>query len=470
MTVSAVARARPLYPPAIEAPANPLSTFPLLYQAVQNPLRTLPRSTYTDPVTLYRPSPTRTVAWICHPDLIEDLLVDKQGRFHKHDFEERVLGSAIGDGLLTARGDHWRWQRRTLAPLFRPGEIAAYVPKMADVARAMTDTWRATARVRGDDTFRSAFDREMVDVTFRIISATMLAGGEPAEAETIKQAGDDYLRPSSWEVAFAILQLPRWLWNPAKGRMGRSARRMRDAITQIVERHANSPGAANGSGDLLARLLAARDPETGQAMGRDLVIDNLLTLLNAGHETTARALTWTVYLLSQAPDWQERARAEVLGVVGDTAIGAGDLDRLEIVERVLKESMRLYPPAAVLARTPKAPTTLGGIAYKPGDQLVVPIWSLHRHEALWDDPCRFDPDRFLPEREAAMARLQFMPFGAGPRVCIGSGFAMAEAKVLLAEMLRSASFSFAGDRPPEPISRVTLRPRHGMTMDVTLTD
>jgi cytochrome P450 len=207
-----------------------------------------------------------------------------------------------------------------------------------------------------------------------------------------------------------------------------------------------------------------------QAMGRDLVIDNLLTLLNAGHETTARALTWTVYLLSQAPEWQERARAEVLDVVGDAAIGAGHLDRLEIVERVLKEAMRLYPPAAVLARTPKAPTTLGGIAYKPGDQLVVPIWSLHRHEALWDDPGRFDPDRFLPEHEAAMARLQFMPFGAGPRVCIGSGFAMAEAKVLLAEMLRAASFSFAGDRPPEPISRVTLRPRHGMTIDVTLGD
>jgi cytochrome P450 len=470
MPVSAALRAKPFYPPAIQAPANPLSTLPFLYLAVQNPLRTLPRSTYTTPVTLHHPTRSRTVAWICDPQLIENLLVDKQGRFHKHNFEERVLGPAIGDGLLTARGDHWRWQRRTLAPLFRPSEIAAYVPRMAAVARDMTGRWRETARAQGTATFRAAFDREMVDVTFRIISATMLAGGEPAEAETIKRAGDDYLRPSSWEVAFAILQMPRWLWHPAKGRMGRSARRMREAITQIVERHASAPDAANESGDLLARLLAARDPETGQAMGRDLVIDNLLTLLTAGHETTARALTWTAYLISQAPEWQETARAEVLDVVGDAAISAGHLDRLDVVERILKESMRLYPPAAVLARTPKAPTELGGIAYKPGDQLVVPIWSLHRHEALWDDPGRFDPDRFLPEREAAMARLQFMPFGAGPRVCIGSGFAMAEAKVLLAEMLRSASFSFAGDRPPEPISRVTLRPRHGMAMDVRLAD
>jgi cytochrome P450 len=294
----------------------------------------------------------------------------------------------------------------------------------------------------------------------------MLAGGEPAEAETIKNAGDDYLRPSSWEVAFAILQLPSWLWHPAKGRMARSARRMRDAVTAIVARHADLPESGASSGDLLARLLEARDPKTGMQMSRELIIDNLLTLLNAGHETTARALTWTIYLLAKAPAWQAEARAEVCDVVGAEAISADHLERLTITERVLKESMRLYPPAAVLARTPKAPTTLGGVAFQPGDQLVVPIWCVHRHEQLWDDPGRFDPDRFLPEAEARMARMQFMPLGAGPRVCIGAGFAMAEAKVLLAEMLRSAEFTYSGTREPEPISRVTLRPRDGLAVDV----
>lgn len=468
MNVSGDLAAKPLYPPAIKAPPRPLSSLPFLYFAVQNPLRTLPKSTYTAPVTLHHPTRTRTVAWICDPNLIEEVLVDKQRRFHKHNLEERVLGPAIGDGLLTARGDLWRWQRRTLAPLFRPAEIAACVPKMAEVGRNMTKYWHEKVRAQGTNTFRAAFDREMVDVTFRIISATMLAGGEPAEAETIKRAGDNYLRPSSWEVAFVLLQLPRWLWHPAKGRMRRSARQMRKAVTAIVERHANAPSAANVGGDLLARLLAARDPQTGAQMSRELVIDNLLTLLTAGHETTARALTWTVYLLSQAPGWQAKARAEVANVVGTGEITGDQLDRLTLVERVLKESMRLYPPAAVLARTPKAPTKLGGLDYKPGDQLVVPIWSLHRHEQLWDDPARFDPDRFLPAREARMARLQFIPFGAGPRVCIGAGFAMAEAKVLLAEMLRAASFKYAGDREPEPISSVTLRPRHGMAMDITL--
>ncbi len=377
-----------------------------------------------------------------------------------------MLGPAIGAGLLTARGDHWRWQRRTLAPLFRPAEIASYVAKMADVARAMTDDWRDRRAGATAAPFRCAFDREMVDVTFRIISATMLGGGEPAEADTIKRAGDDFLRPSSWEVAFTILQLPPWLWHPAKGRMRRAAREMRDAVTAIVARHARDTAGQDESGDLLARLLAARDPETGEAMGRDLIVDNLLTLLNAGHETTARALTWTIYLLAKVPAWQAKARAEVADVVGSAEISADHLDRLTVIERVLKEAMRLYPPAAVLARTPIAPTQLGGIPYQPGDQLVVPIWSVHRHEQLWEDPGRFDPDRFLPAREARMARMQFLPFGAGPRVCIGAGFAMAEAKVLLAEMLRSAEFTYAGSREPDPISRVTLRPRHGLAVDV----
>ncbi len=456
------------HPPAIAAPPRPLSALPFLYLAVQNPLLTLPQSTYTAPLTLHKPTAKRTVAWICDPELIEDLLVDKQGRFHKHNFEERVLGPAIGSGLLTARDDHWRWQRRTLAPLFRPAEIATYVTRMGDVARAMTGRWRQASRDQGRRTLAMAFDREMVDVTFRIISATMLAGGEPAEAETIKRAGDDYLRPSSWEIAFTILQLPQWLWHPAKGRMGRAAGEMRRAITAIVERHARQGADVDGDGDLLARLIAARDPETGAGMERELIIDNLLTLLNAGHETTARALTWAVYLLAKAPHWQAAARREVGEVIGGADISAGHLDRLVVVERVIKEALRLYPPAAVLARTPRAPTTLGGIPFQPGDQLVVPIWSVHRHHLLWDDPGRFDPDRFLPEREARMQRLQFMPFGAGPRVCIGAGFAMAEAKVLLAEMLRSAEFAYAGGREPEPISRVTLRPRDGMAMDVTV--
>ena len=458
------------YPPGVAAPQQPLKPLSFLWHAVQNPIRTLPRSTYTEPVTVHRPTPRRAVAWICDPDLIEELLVDKQGRFHKHYFEERVLGAALGDGLLIARGDNWRWQRRMLAPLFRPAEIAGYVGKMAAVAAGMTDNWRERFRQQGRARLVLAFDREMVDVTFRIISATMLAGGEPEEAEQIKLAGDDYLRPSSWEIAFAILQLPAWFWHPAKGRMARAARRMRTAITAIVERHARGSLPTQGGGDLLGRLLAARDPETGAAISRELVVDNLLTLLNAGHETTARALTWTVYLLASAPGWQERAREEVCSVVGEAPITADHLGRLVVVERVLKEAMRLYPPAGVLARTPVTPTRLGGIDYVPGNQLIVPIWCVHRHEKLWDDPGRFDPDRFLPEREAARARLQYLPFGAGPRVCIGATFAMAEAKVLLAEMLRSARFTYAGERPPEPISRVTIRPRGGLALAIDVLD
>jgi cytochrome P450 len=200
------------------------------------------------------------------------------------------------------------------------------------------------------------------------------------------------------------------------------------------------------------------------------LINNLLTLLEAGHETTSRALTWTLYLLARSAEWQEQLRDEVRAVVGEGRIGAEHLGALRITQQVLKESMRLYAPVPVMSRLSVEPIELGGHSVPAGGMIIIPIFCIHRHRQLWEDPDRFDPTRFTPEREATHARTQFMPFGAGQRICLGSAFAMTEATVILATLVRAARFEWDGKHIPMPISRVTLQPSGGMPLKVTMLD
>jgi len=247
--------------------------------------------------------------------------------------------------------------------------------------------------------------------------------------------------------------------------MRRASRQLRGAVVAIIARRRAEGG---GAGDPLGRLLAAKHPDTGAPMPDALVVSNLLTLLEAGHETTAKALTWTLYLLARAPDWQARVYEEVRKIAGDGPIDAACIERLVITQRVIKEAMRLYPPAPVVARQSVTALNIGGWPVPAGSQIIIPIFAIHRHRKLWDDPGRFDPDRFLPAAEAGRPRMQYMPFGGGPRVCIGAAFAMTEATALLATFVRAARFDWDGRHLPEPVSRVTLRPTGGMPLIVTM--
>lgn len=450
----------PFYPPTILPPDTPQKPLQFVLTFVRNPLLTLPKSTYQRRLVVNRPTPQVKVAWFCDPATIEEILVNKRGRFKKNVIEERVLGPVLGDGILVAEGASWRWQRRAIAPLLRAGDISSYVPAMSNAALEQIERWRS----QPSGALRR-IDKDVVDVTFAVIARTMLTGGEPEEADIIKYEGDQFVSRTSWELAYTLLRLPRWLPHPDKWRCRRAAKRVRNAVTSIVQRRRKL---SESTDDLLGRLLRASDPDTGQKMDDVQIVDNIVTLLAAGHETTAKALTWTLYLMARAPAWQERVREEVLSVAGTDPIEPQHVEKVDILERVLKESMRLYPPAIVIARTPTEPVELMGEHFKPGDQLTIPIWCLHRHETLWDDPDRFDPDRFLPEQERDRPRTQYMPFGAGARICIGMSFAMTEAKVILATFLQHASFEWDGTYIPEPVSRVTLRPRHGMPLKVHL--
>lgn len=457
MDAVAATQSSRLCPPTVEPPDGPLPLWRFLPTFVRNPLRSLPRQIYLDD-SLAVVNSGRTTIWIAAPDLIEQVLLARADEFGKSPIEKRVFDLSLGDGILTSEGALWRWQRRVLAPLFRPSEIAGYVPSMAGAAEEALAHWRG--QPAGS---LQAIDAAMTEATFAVIARTMLIGGEPAESVIIKQATHDYLERVSWEVAYGLLQLPTWLWNPAKGQMRRAGRALRDAVGAIVERREREGGTGQ---DLLGRLLAARDPETNEPMPRARLVNNLLTLLEAGHETTAKALTWTLYLLARAPDWQQRVREEVQAVAGAGPIGADHIARLVVTQQVLKEAMRLYPPAPIMARQARQETSIGGHRLPAGGIVVIPIFAIHRHRKLWIEPDAFMPERFEPGREAAMPRTQFMPFGAGPRICIGAAFAMLEATAILATLVRGARFEWDGQHLPEPISRITLRPKGGMPLRV----
>lgn len=459
-SIATLDRQIPFYPPRITPPVKPLGLPAYLLRFVRNPLEILPEPIYHQPILVERLRLGRRIewAWISDPDLIKTVLLDSRDVFPKDPVEKRVLGPLLGDSILISEGSAWRWQRKTVAPLFRHEELLRYVPAMSEAAQAMLDEWRSAPA----DSLR-AIDCDVQRATFQVISDTLLTGGDAYVGDTIEQASADYLEPISWSISYALLNLPLWLPHPGKRRIRHAERRLRDAVTQLVRARRAEPCERN---DIFTRLITAVNPETGQPMSETQLVDNLLTFLAAGNETTARALTWTLYLIAQAPEWEARMLEEINSVVPRGPITGEHIDKLQIVRQVLQESMRLYPPAPVLTRTVAQDTMLGGHRLQAGSTVVIPIYVVHRHRALWQDPDRFDPSRFAPEREKRYSRYQYMPFGAGPRICVGGAFAMIEAVAMLAMFVRGATFTAKPGHTPVPVSRVTLQPKGGMPMRV----
>lgn len=360
----------------------------------------------------------------------------------------RPLGAALGEGLLIAEGADWRWQRRAIAPVFRASGLARFVPAMLVAAE------RSRARLaasRGP----VALNQEMMRATFEIIAETMLSGTSGLDIDRAGASVSAYLRETHWANLASLLGLPNWMPLPGARRAREASRYLRGEIEALVAARRACPKAD----DLVDLLLAAEDPETGRRMSDVQVTDNLVTFMTAGHETTALALSWALELLGRHPEIARRVGLEVETVTGGGVVQAGHVERLAYTRQVLQEAMRLYPPAAMIVRRLTEPMQLGGRLFAAGTRIVVPVFALHRHEALWDAPKVFDPDRFAPEAVAARHRYAYMPFGAGPRICIGSGFAMLEAVAILAVLMRDLRFVPVDASSPKPRLEITLRPQ-----------
>jgi cytochrome P450 len=425
---------------------------------LRNPLEIIPQAAYEEDFASVSESASRV--WVTSPALIKAVLLDERDKFQKLT-QIRLLRPLLGKGILTSEGPEWKWQRQASAPMFRPQDLGGFVPTFVRVTNDLVARWRASPPGSTQH-----IDADMKRATFDVISATLLPS---ADARAFEQSTKVFQSSGGWNQFFAAMNVPAWVPRPGFFSGMRAISVLRSAVASMVrERHTPGAGGAEGHDDLLYRLIEARDPETGKSMNDEQLIDNLLTFYLAGHETTAKALTWTLYLLARSPEWTAALEEEIARVTGGAPIAAGHIDGLVLVRQVLKESMRLYPPVPIMSRQAVADARIDGHDVKAGTSVLMPIYTIHRHTRRWEDPDAFDPTRFSPEREAQIPRYQYMPFGAGPRICIGMAFAMLEATAMLATMLRHARFDTVEGHEPVPVARVTLMPKGGMPLKVRL--
>jgi cytochrome P450 len=439
-------------------PKGRLSFPMLILRMIANPVASWGEDFYEEPAVLYRWLGLQTL-YVMDPVLIQRILLDDAENYSKQPLNDDVFGEAIGGGLLNAEGDEWRWQRRLAAPLFRAEEMLAYVPAFASVCAPLLIRWKDSGAGASQ-----RIDRDMTGTTLQALQDTVLGAGlGDDDRRAIQEAGATFLFYSMWKVVLTSLRLPP-IPHPGAQKMARAGKRLRETAEKVL---AKRNGGSEG-GDLLGRLVTARDPATGSAMPPRLIVDNVVTFLMAGHETTSQALTWTLYLLALFPEWQERVREEVRRVNPNGDIGGDDIGKLQLLDAVFQEAMRLYSPAPVLMRRTVAPVRLDGITLGKGATIIIPIYVVHRHKRLWEDPLKFDPSRFTPQVRAGRHRCAYMPFGAGPRTCVGATFAMLEGKTILATLLSRARFDLPDGEAPVPFARITLRPKNGLTLKVTL--
>lgn len=392
------------------------------------------------------------------PDAIRRVFIDNAANYPKDRLQREKLGPALGSGLLTAEGEAWRLQRRTVAPLFQPQAVQAYLPVMAESVEAMLARW---ARAGGAVHDVAA---EMTALTYDIIARTVFSCEIETPAEVMAAAITDYFEALGRIDLWDVLPLPRWLPRPALIRAGGAVGVFREEVRRLLaRRRARLAEGRSLPDDLVTRLIEARDPESGAPLGDGVIHDNLVTFMGAGHETTANALVWSFFLLSEFPAAEARLAAEAQGLDAPTGEGVA---RLRFTRMVLEEAMRLYPPVPFLSREALAPDRLGEVAVAAGTLVIVAPFVLHRHRRLWEEPDLFAPERFAPERRATIPRFAYLPFGAGPRICVGNTFALQEAVLVLAMVARRFRLRLAEGVTVAPVARMTLRPANGLPMRV----
>jgi cytochrome P450 len=443
-----------------EPPARPMVGLPALRAMRRNYIETFPRSTYERKSTRVT-TLLSDVLFICDPELIQDMLVGRADSFGRDGMTRRAFTPIIGErSLFLAEGADWRWQRRAAAPTFRHEALLSFVPIFAEVAARQVARWSAAPGAVPVDVAAA-----MTRVTFDVIVETMLGGSAALDVEAFGHAVTTTFETAPWHTLLALFSLPRWTPFPGRRRAMRARDYLHREMRRMVAARRSKPSVRP---DLLDLLLAARDAETGRDMTDTELVPNLLTFIIAGHETTAVALTWALWLLAKDDAVQQRLCAEAHAVAGEAAIEPVHVERLTQCRQVIQEAMRLYPPAPAVVRQPKADTTLGEHRVKPSTQIIVPTFALHRHVGLWDNPTTFDPDRFAPDRTQARPRYAYLPFGTGPRICIGASFAMIEAPVVLATLVRAFRFRALPKQRPMPVARVSLRPAGGMPLFIEL--
>jgi cytochrome P450 len=421
--------AHPALPVRVPLHTEPMGVWASFRAAQRNVLELIPEIATRVPILSGRTG--KRWHMLMDPDGLKQVLRDRVDDYPKSVVTKLILEPAIGDSLFVAEGAQWMWQRRTAAPVFSHRNVTALGPVMTAAAdRSVARLDKAVGRAA------NLFD-EMVTATFEVIADVTFSDGTGFDA-------------------------PPWVPRPNRLMTGSAMRQTKRLADQSI--NARKAEGAKAPPDLLDLLMSGADPESGRQMTTAELRDNLLTFIVAGHETTALTLSWALYLCAFDPAVQAAAREEAQATLGDRSATVADLPRLPLVRRIVDEALRMYPPAAFLSRTATAADTLCGREVRPGDTVILPIYALHRHRLLWEDADAFRPDRFADPK--AVPRFQYLPFGDGPRICIGASFALQEAVIVLATLLARFRFSLIPGKNPKPVMILTLRPEGGVWLKI----
>jgi cytochrome P450 len=387
-----------------------------------------------------------------HPDLARQILVEQPEKFHKSRLIKRAFRPFAGEGLFTSDGALWRQQRKLMQPAFHHRQLAAYGDVMVAHALNMVESF-GNGQVR-------EIDAEMVKLTLSVVVKSLFGADFTREAEDVGRLMLAVLDAANQRVNSAF-SLPSWVPTRRNLRERRALAKLDAMLHTLIQTRRTS---GESRDDLLSVLLAAVDEDSGARMSDRQLRDEMMTLFLAGHETTANALTWTWYLLSQHPEVEARLLEELHRMLRGRAPAAADLPNLPYTEMVVREAIRLYPPAPGFAREPIEDVEIGGYVVPKGSLVTVNTYALQRDPRFFDDPEQFHPERFARGWEERIPRYAYLPFGGGPRVCIGNGFAMMEARLILAAVAQRYHLSLEPGQEVLPIQLVTMRPRDGIRM------
>lgn len=412
------------------------------WKFIRNPVEGFGPLAYRQPIVTAK-TLGQTLHVISDPEGMNDVLVRHASKFTKTAIDARILGPATKEGLLSVHGEQWKRQRKSVAPIFRKRHMEDLAPLIAEVIEDF--------KARIDHRPKVDLSAAMADLTFDVLAKALLGDPKGLDRDRLKTAtravvtGAGTLRPDD------LLPWPRWVPRPMTPRGSAALKRLKRAADDLIIERTQHP-----ADDLVGLLIGADNLSQRERR------DNLIGFFIAGHETTALTLTWALYLLGRHRPTQDRIRAEVLAVCGDKPITYEQLDDLVLTRAVIDETMRLYPPAPLLNREPQEDVEVLGRTLKPGDAVLLNNYVMHRTERLWDNPLLFDPDRFLRDPSLRAKGSPYMPFGAGPRICVGMAFAIMEAVMVLGTLARDYDVIVGDDVYPRPLMTVTLRPEGGV--------
>lgn len=422
----------------------PAPTGSSLRELIRNPLNFFQSVTeqYGD-IVCYRPAPDPAYL-INHPDFVRHVLLDNNRNYSKATYSNLIFNKVIGEGLLTSEGEVWRKQRRMMQPAFHHTRLAQLDEMITDATEAMLSQWQQSYEAnRPID-----LPREMSALTLTVTTQALFG----------VDLGDEVR-----EVGEIVNRAASYLEKPSNPRLIQSVSELSALVDRIIQQRKRD---FQDAGDLLSSLIMARDEHTGAEMGDEQLRSQILTLMLAGYETTASALTWTWYLLSKHPWAVERVRAEAQQALHGKPPRYADIEQMPYIRMVLNESLRLFPPAWTLGRRALGEDEIGGYTIAPNTVLAICIYTLHRHPAFWDEPEVFNPERFSPENSAGRHKFSYVPFGAGPRQCIGNNFGLMEACLIIACIAQRFELHLMPGIEAEPQALFVLRPGRDLMMSL----